>query len=107
MADIRKLGLEPGDPVPPCHDAPAVRVKDPKAEEYKPRDCSEGYSSRGYIHHFLPDREVNVATLNKALQDVYGEPGLRVTKMKLEIDEDYWMQLCQDPWSGNIHSWSF
>lgn len=99
-------GGRPGERVPPCHDAPAVRYRDPDAS-YQPRETSAGYSSRGYIRHFLPDREVNVWSLNKALQDVYGEPGLHISRMELEIDENYWKAICSDPWGGNIHSWSF
>ncbi len=69
--------------------------------------ASEGYSSRGHIRHFLPDREVNLAKLNKALADVFGEPALRVTDLSLRIDEEYWRQVCGDPWSGNVYTYRF
>jgi hypothetical protein len=47
------------------------------------------------------------AKLNKALADVYGEPALRLRKLEVEIDEDYWIQVCGDPWSGNIYQYRF
>jgi hypothetical protein len=96
----------PGEPVPPCQDAPAVRYRDPDVS-YQPREESRGYTSRGYIGHFLPDREVSIHHLTRALQDVYGEPALHVDKMELVIDEAHWKAVCSDPWGGNIHSWSF
>lgn len=104
--DVKAQKVEIGEPVPKCTDAPTVRRRDPE-ESYQPRESSTGYSSRGHIPHFLPDREVNLSALNKALQDVYGEPGLRMMRFDLQIDEEYWVQFCDDPWSGNIHSWSF
>jgi hypothetical protein len=98
---------QPGDPIPPCHDAPTLRTRDPEHEDFQPREESEGYTSRGYVEHFLPDREVNFAKLNHALQDVFGEPGLRTSRLVLEIDEEYWTQVCSDPWSGNVYKYSF
>lgn len=71
------------------------------------RKGSSGYTSPGYIQHFLPDREVNLAKLNKALADVYGEPAFRGTRVELEIDEEYWRQVCEDPWSGNVYKYHF
>ena len=68
---------------------------------------SEGYTNRGYIRHFLPDREVNLAHLNEALADVFGEPALRLMKMEMTIDEAMWRQVCSDPWSGNIYRYAF
>jgi hypothetical protein len=96
----------PGDPIPPCQDAPTIRVRR-EDEPYKPRPESYGYTTRGYIEHFLPDREVNLAKLNKALADVFGEPGLRGMRMDLEIDEEYWRMICGDPWSGNVYRYNF
>jgi hypothetical protein len=55
----------------------------------------------------LPDREVNLAKLNKALSDVFGEPALSGTKLHLEIDEEYWKKICGDPWSGNVYKYNF
>lgn len=78
-----------------------------EGEEFAPRKDSTGYTSRGYVEHFLPDREVNLAALNKALADVFGEPALRGTKLDLEIDEKYWTQICHDPWSGNVYKYAF
>lgn len=97
---------QPGDAIPPCQQAPTLRARNPEAS-YKPTDESEGYTTRGYIEHFLDDREVNLAVLNKALADVFGEPGLRGRRMELEIDEDYWRQICGDPWSGNVYKYNF
>lgn len=94
------------EPIVPCTEAPSVRQRLP-GDEFKPREESEGYTSRGHVAHFLPDREVNIASLNKALVDVFGEPGLRPTRVEIEIDEDYWTQICGDPWSGNIYRYSF
>ncbi|MDQ4026208.1 MAG: hypothetical protein M3217_12085 [Actinomycetota bacterium] len=96
----------PGDPIEGCTEAPTLRARDPKSE-FKPREESVGYTSRGHVEHFLPDREVNLAQLNKALQDVFGEPGLRGTKLEIEIDDEYWLQICGDPWSGNIYRYHF
>lgn len=98
--------LKPGDPVVPCTEAPTLRVRDPEAK-FKPKPSSQGYTSRGHIEHFLPDREVNLAQLNKALADVFGEPALRATKLELEIDKEYWVQVCGDPWSGNVYKYNF
>lgn len=95
-----------GTPIPPCQDAPVLRQRTP-GEQFKPRDESVGYTTRGYIEHFLPDREVNLAALNKALADVFGEPALRGRHMELEIDEEYWVQICGDPWSGNVYKYHF
>lgn len=95
-----------GTPVPPCQDAPVLRLRS-EGEEFRPREESVGYTSRGYVQHFLPDREVNLAALNKALADVFGEPALRTTRLQLEIDEEYWTQICGDPWSGNIYKYHF
>ena len=99
--------LKPGDSIPPCQDAPTLRARD--KGEIKDEDLrkSEGYTSRGYIRHFLPDREVNLAHLNQALADVFGEPALLATKFELEIDESAWRQLCSDPWSGNLYRYAF
>lgn len=100
--------LKPGDPVTPCTEAPTIRVRDPgKKEDLDDLSASEGYSSRGHIRHFLPDREVNLAKLNKALADVFGEPALRVSDLSLRIDEEYWRQVCSDPWSGNVYTYRF
>lgn len=98
--------LKPGETIEGCTDAPTLRaIKE--GQEFKPTENSTGYTSRGHIKHFLPDRELNLAKLNKALADVYGEPGLRLKKLELEIDEEYWLQICQDPWSGNIYQYRF
>ncbi len=97
----------PGEPIPPCTDAPTLRAVDPDAKPFEPSKNAKGYTSPGYVEHFLPDREVNVAKLTKALADVYGEPALRIKDLKLEIDQEYWTQLCADPWSGNIYRYSF
>ncbi len=103
MTDSKNL--QPGDPMPLCTEAPAVRVRDTK-ECFEPPG-SEGYTSPGHVKHFLPDREVNLAKLNKALADVYGEPALRGLRLGLEIDEYYWKQVCSDPWSGNAYRYAF
>jgi hypothetical protein len=95
-----------GNRVPPCQEAPVLRERS-EGEAYAPHEDSTGYTSRGYIEHFLPDREVNLAALNKALADVFGEPALRGTKLDLEIDEEYWVQICHDPWSGNVYKYHF
>lgn len=95
-----------GTPVPPCQEAPVLRERTHE-DAFQPREESEGYTSRGYIEHFLPDREVNLAALNKALADVFGEPALRGRRMELEIDEEYWLQICSDPWSGNVYKYNF
>jgi hypothetical protein len=99
--------LKPGDPVTPCQEDPTLRVRGPQGVEHTELAQSVGYSSRGYVQHFLPDREVNLAQLNKALADVFGEPALRMLKMNLEIDPQYWMQTCGNPWSGNIYQYHF
>lgn len=96
-----------GTPVPPCQDAPVLRIRSADKEAFRPREDSRGYTSRGYVEHFLPDREVNLGALNKALADVFGEPALRGTKLELEIDEEYWTQICGDPWSGNVYKYNF
>lgn len=100
--------LQPGDPVDPCHDDPTLRARAP-GKGSPPDDLarSAGYTSRGYVQHFLPDREVNLAQLNQALADVFGEPALRMLDMKLTIDEEYWRQLCGNPWSGNVYQYRF
>lgn len=100
--------LKPGDPITPCTEAPTLRVRDP-AQKADLDDLagSEGYSSRGHIKHFLPDREVNLAQLNKALADVFGEPALRLTELSMRIDEEYWKQICGDPWSANVYTYRF
>lgn len=104
MAEKHKVG----DAIAPCTEAPALRAIDPKAKpDFAPRKGSTGYTSAGHVRHFLPDREVNLAKLNKALADVYGEPALRGTRLELEIDEEYWRQVCGDPWSGNIYKYNF
>ena len=95
-----------GTPVPPCQDAPILRKRTDR-EPFRPREESEGYTSRGYIEHFLPDREVNLAAVNKALADVFGEPALIGRHMELEIDEEYWQMICSDPWSGNVYKYHF
>jgi hypothetical protein len=74
-----------------------LRARDPSAPPFEPRKGSIGYTSPGHVEHFLPDREVNVARLNRALADVFGEPGL----------EEYWRQICADPWSGNVYKYNF
>lgn len=100
--------LKPGDPINPCHDDPTLRKRDPRrGVKGTELDRSDGYTSRGYVEHFLPDREVNLAQLNQALADVYGEPALRMLSMQLEIDEVLWKQLCGNPWSGNIYQYRF
>jgi hypothetical protein len=100
--------LNPGDPVQPCHDDPTLRVRNAQNSVAGTElTQSVGYTSRGYVSHFLPDREVNLAQLNKSLADVFGEPALRMMRMNLEIDRDYWMQMCGNPWSGNIYQYSF
>ena len=106
MADKPKKEYQPGEPIPPCTESPTLRARDPKTS-HEPRDGSEGYTSPGYVQHFLPDREVNLAKLNKALADVYGEPALRTLTLHLEIDEEYWTQICEDPWSGNVYRYNF
>ena len=100
---------KPGDKIPPCQEAPTLRVRQPDSDVQKEADFarSEGYSSRGYIRHFLSDREVNLSHLNEALADVFGEPALRLMKMDLVIDEEVWKQFCGDPWSGNIYRYAF
>jgi hypothetical protein len=95
-----------GQAIPPCQDAPILRRRS-QGEPFKPTKDSTGYTSRGYIEHFLPDREVNLARLNKALADVFGEPALRGKHLELEIDEEYWLQICGDPWSGNVYKYHF
>lgn len=100
-------GLNPGDPIRPCTEDPTLRVCDSQQEPFKPRESSEGYTNPGYVKHFLPGREVNLAKLNKALADVYGEPALRGTRLELEIDQEYWEQICSDPWSGNAYKYNF
>lgn len=108
MADSRKsTDKGPRDAVVPCTEAPAIRYRDPKIKPEAPTEGSEGYSSPGHIAHFLPDREVNLGQLNKALVDVFGEPALRPTKLELEIDKEYWIQVCGDPWSGNVYKYNF
>lgn len=97
---------QPGDAIPSCEELPNIRAR-AEAEAYRPNKESAGYTSPGYIEHFLPDREVNLAKLNRALQDVFGEPGLRGMRVELEIDEAYWRQICGDPWSGNIYRYNF
>lgn len=96
-----------GTPVPPCQEAPVLRRRTEGGEAFRPREESTGYTSRGYVEHFLPDREVNLAVLNKALADVFGEPALRGRRLELEIDEEYWLQICGDPWSGNVYKYNF
>lgn len=99
---------KPGDPISPCTESPTLRALDPtKKNTFKPRKESVGYTSPGHIQHFLPDRELNLGKLNKALIDVYGEPALRGTRFELEIDEEYWRQVCSDPWSGNVYKYNF
>ena len=99
--------LEPGDPIPACQDAATLRRRGDLRQDLPDLQKSEGYSSRGYIRHFLPDREVNLAHLNEALADVFGEPALRLMKMELTVDEAMWRQICGDPWSGNIYRYAF
>lgn len=110
MAKMRKKNVskskKPGEPVIPCTEAPTLRYADAK-ESYKPKASSTGYTSRGHVQHFLPDREVNIGKLNKALADVFGEPALRGKRLELEIDKEYWIQICGDPWSGNVYKYRF
>lgn len=99
---------KPGDAITPCTESPTLRAINPKERnEFCPREKSVGYTNPGHVRHFLPDREVNLAKLNKALADVYGEPALRIKDMHLEIDEEYWTQVCSDPWSGNVYKYSY
>lgn len=105
--DQHSSDRRPGDAIAPCTEAPTLRARDP---EYPAEDLPErglGYTSRGHVEHFLPDREVNLAKLNAALADVYGEPALRVLGMQLEIDPEFWRQVCGDPWSGNLYRYAF
>ncbi|MBI4032587.1 hypothetical protein HY374_02680 [Candidatus Berkelbacteria bacterium] len=102
-----KQSKTPGDPITPCTEAPTLRVINPQAAPYEPRKGSSGYTSPGHVKHFLPDREVNLAKLNQALADVFGEPALAGTKLELHIDEDYWKKICGDPWSGNVYKYNF
>ncbi len=97
---------DPGDPIDPCTEAPTLRAIKP-GSTFQPRPQSEGYTTPGHVQHFLPDREVNLGKLNKALADVYGEPAFRGLGMELEIDEEYWRQVCSDPWSGNVYKYNF
>ena len=98
---------KPGEPVTPCTEAPTLRYRQEKSGDFAPTKGSEGYTSPGHVRHFLPDREVNLGQLNKALVDVFGEPALRGTKLELEIDQEYWVQTCSDPWSGNVYRYNF
>lgn len=99
--------LKPGDTVHPCHEDPTLRMRNPRGVKGTELEAAQGYTSRGYVEHFLPDREVNLAQLNQALADVYGEPALRMLSMQLVIDEVYWKQLCGNPWDGNIYQYRF
>ncbi|GAO45407.1 hypothetical protein [Flavihumibacter petaseus] len=99
--------LKPGDAVQPCTEAPTLRVRQASESAHPDFKTAEGYTTRGYIKHFLPDREVNLSKLNQALADVFGEPALRIVNLQLQIDEDYWKQMCGDPWSGNIYRYNF
>jgi hypothetical protein len=100
--------LKPGNPIEPCHNDPTLRVRSSEQNVTgTDLDQSTGYTSRGYVQHFLSDREVNLAQLNKALADVFGEPALRMMNMNLEIDREYWMQVCGNPWDGNIYQYRF
>lgn len=102
----KKTGV-PGEAVIACTEEPTLRYRDPAAKKQAPTKGSEGYTSPGHIEHFLPDREVSLAKLNQALVDVFGEPAFRGTKMELEIDKEYWIQVCGDPWSGNVYRYNF
>lgn len=95
------------EPLIPCTEAPALRYRKSAAKTEGPTKGSEGYTSPGHVAHFLPDREVNLGQLNKALADVFGEPAFRATKLELEIDKEYWIQVCSDPWSGNVYRYNF
>lgn len=99
--------LKPGEPIEACQDAPTIRKRGDLRQDLPDLEKSEGYTSRGYIRHFLPDREVNLSHLNEALADVFGEPALRLMKMEMTIDEAMWRQVCSDPWSGNIYRYAF
>jgi hypothetical protein len=99
--------MKPGEPIPACQEAATLRKRGDLRQDLPDLEKSEGYTSRGYIRHFLPDREVNLAHLNEALADVFGEPALRLMKMDLTIDEATWRQVCSDPWSGNIYRYAF
>ena len=99
--------MKPGEPIPACQEAATLRKRGDLRQDLPDLEKSEGYTSRGYIRHFLPDREVNLAHLNEALADVFGEPALRLMKMNLTIDEATWRQVCSDPWSGNIYRYAF
>lgn len=95
------------DAIVPCTEAPNIRPRQGGVTNEGPTKGSQGYTSPGHIAHFLPDREVNLGQLNKALVDVFGEPAFRATKMELEIDKEYWIQVCGDPWSGNVYRYNF
>ena len=99
--------FKPGDPIPACQEASTLRKRGDSGQDLTDLKKSEGYTSRGYISHFLPDREVNLAHLNEAMADVFGEPALRLMKMEMTIDEAMWRQVCSDPWSGNIYRYAF
>lgn len=104
---MKKSDAQPGEPVVPCTEAPALRYRDQAVKTTGPTKGSEGYTSPGHVAHFLPDREVNLGRLNQALIDVFGEPALRGTRMEVEIDKEYWIQVCSDPWSGNVYRYNF
>jgi hypothetical protein len=99
--------LKPGDSIAPCQEAPTLRVREEAGRVGEDLEKSEGYTSRGYIRHFLPDREVNLGHLNQALADVFGEPALRLLNMNIVIDEGMWRQVCSDPWGGNAYRYAF
>ncbi|HJP95062.1 MAG TPA: hypothetical protein VJ875_24080 [Pyrinomonadaceae bacterium] len=99
--------MKPGDPIPACQEASTLRKRSDVRQDLPGLEKSDGYTSHGYIRHFLPDREVNLAHLNEALADVFGEPALRLMKMEMTIDEAMWRQVCSDPWSGNIYRYAF
>jgi hypothetical protein len=70
-------------------------------------DEQEAAAQRDQAQHFTTNRYVDVAKLNEALIDVFGERGIRGTSLELEIDEAYWRKFSDDPWSGNIYTYRF
>jgi hypothetical protein len=61
----------------------------------------------GQAEHFKPNEQVDPEKLGKALTDVFGEKGIRGKRVEFEIDEDYWRDIADDPWSGNLYRYHF